>query len=43
MSSVEALVGSSGINYYLHTGLIDRRKGSIFRFVAAMRDRRLAV
>ena len=42
MSSVEALVGSSGINDDVHAGLIDRRDRSVFQFVSAMRDRRLA-
>ena len=42
MSPVEALVGSSKIDDNVHTGLIDRRKGFVFRFVAAMRNRRLA-
>jgi hypothetical protein len=42
MSPVEPFVGSSGIDDHAHAGLIDRRDRTVFRFVAAMRDRRLA-
>jgi hypothetical protein len=42
MSPVEALVGSPRIDDHVHAGLIDRRDRAKFRFVAAMRDRRLA-
>jgi hypothetical protein len=38
MSPVEAFVGSFQIEGHVHPGLIDRRKGFIFRFVPAMRD-----
>jgi hypothetical protein len=42
MSPIEAIVGSSWIDDHVHAGLIDRRDRSVFRFVSAMRDGRLA-
>jgi hypothetical protein len=42
MSPVEALVGFSRIDDHVDAGLIDRRDPSVFRFVSAVRDRRLA-